>query len=303
MGGLCIARAVGMTTGPLPIISTRGSVLWTLAILAIQWSLGAAHGSEPNRMVDIVQNIRTNEQLYNNLEVVANWSFRINEEFKKEFNPWGLVDQAERTIRNVYQGGMCYLRTDGAQRSLDQRSVSLDLLLGFDGEKTRVVDQGVVANIVDGRIEHASLIRPHALLLDGARVYFPLSVYLEAGDALKGQPLAGPYAKRTRLTVRYESEEVVGGLNCFKVRCETQSNVAPPKGGKASKPRRTTPADVRFIWLATDRNYLPVRTEFYHTAMKVDRPVEVGASMSYAKLRPGYGFRSGLHLRNTTGRA
>ncbi len=303
MNGRIVAQKVDLTTGRFAITSIPGPVLWILAILALPSLLSAVRASEPDRMPDIIQNARTSEQLYANLEVVATWSFHIDEQFNKGLAPSGLVVEAERSIRNVYQNGMCYLRTGGAQRSSNDRSVSLDFHLGYDGEKTRVVDQELVANVVDGPLEDANLIRPHTLLLGGARVYFPLSIYLEAGEALKSQPLARPYAKRIQLTVSYEGEEVVEGLNCFKVRCETQSRAASAKAGKAAKPSQTTPADVRFIWLAIERNYLPVRTEFYHTAMKVNRPVEVGRVDELREIAPGvwFPFRTTLEKYNWKG--
>ncbi|MCI0420767.1 MAG: outer membrane lipoprotein-sorting protein, partial [Acidobacteria bacterium] len=150
-----------------------------------------------------------------------------------------------------------------------------DLFLqGYDGQVTRVVE-GAIANVRQGRFEGCKLYKhafPHNWLLDRAFPCFPLSMWLRGGKELQNHPSAGLY-KNWLQTVTFEKEEVVNDLVCVKIR----ASAVTPKGNTF----------VRFLWLARDRNYLPVKSEFFNHRLSAKLPGEVCEAGDFRELAPG----------------
>jgi hypothetical protein len=149
-------------------------------------------------------------------------------------------------------------------------------LLGYAGDKTRRV-QGDVANLIHGRDDAGrDIFRPHTWILNAAFVHFPLSIWLEGGKTLEKHPNATPYRDDWLQKSTFEKEEVINGLHCFKIRSET-----------LNRDKNTSLNSVRFVWLAPDRNYLPIKTAGYAVSWNRDLPIEVGEVSDFREIAPG----------------
>jgi hypothetical protein len=176
--------------------------------------------------------------------------------------------------RFVYQGDLFFFKREWTTESRSGEVGRFDAVKGFDGEMTRAVEQGKIANLIEGRKEDPRFFRPHNILLKKAFVTFPLSEYLEGGDALK----AYRSYRSFNVTVELLGQEVLDGSRCFKVQVRTWNDgQEPEKGGR------------RLLWLAIDRNYLPIRTEAYASRVG-GKLVEFGRVERLEEIAPGIWF-------------
>jgi thiol-disulfide isomerase/thioredoxin len=82
---------------------------------------------------------------------------------------------------------------------------------------------------------------------------------------------------------RYCGEEVAEGHPCVKLRMDWMAREGAP------------PSSFGVFWLATDRNYLPIKAEYYGGNQGVHRiPLEIGRSLDLREIAPGlwYPFRT-----------
>ncbi len=261
------------------ILNRLVQYLWQIAIISLVFSVDTLSGQTVGSMSELVENVRSNELLYDNLEVRLRSTYRLG---KPDFPRPEYAVSGESSARFVYQEGMLYLRIDYETKDQEGVAQRSDVLQGFDGKTTRLLEQSVLANIREGKVVQTRLFRPHCLILERAGVSFPLSTYLRGGKDLRA---LSPYKNATTL-IRLEGVEVIDGLRCSKVRIGYHLDSWKP--GEE---------DVRYLWLAQERNYLPVRTEFFqHPHREGVRPGEVGTSTDFREISPGvwFPFRSSL---------
>jgi hypothetical protein len=220
----------------------------------------------------IIENVRANEELYQHLEVEMRWSYRLNKE--ATHRPESSLSD-ESTLRCVLQDNLVFIKRTQVAANVAGSSLNLKELYGYDGEMTRRLE-GDVGNLHHGRDEHWGLYRPHTWLLSRAFVVFPLSLWLRGGKDLQNHPLAGGYKNDVIQQTTCEGDEVVDGLKCYRLRCESLNNSKPP-----------TLNTLRFLWLAPDRNYLPVKTVGYAAQLSLKVPVEEGRLSDFREVAPG----------------
>jgi hypothetical protein len=251
---------------PPPRITT--AILCSTAVLWLAPPLCAAD----ERLRPVIENVRANEPLYQNIEAHVTASYQLQD--LDPGNVPGLIKSQSETARTVLQGHLLYFRSDQVDQLGDNTTMPNNLEMGYDGEYTRRV-HGQVANLVHGPDSHDRLFRPHTWLLAGARVTFPLSVWLAGGKELRTYPEAGPYKRLWAQETFYEQEEVVDGLHTVKLRAETRD------------PSSRELITLRYLWLATDRNYLPIKTEAYQANASTTLPVELGRAEDFREVAPG----------------
>ena len=145
-------------------------------------------------------------------------------------------------------------------KTVEGKESHQDLLVAYDGETTRLLDTDSVGNIHDGKFEHSFLYRPHTCLLGRARVDFRLSLYLQGGRTVTSEPSYKDVNVQTSLVGR----EKVNGLDCCKIKIDVWH--------VSERPDQASP---RYLWLAIERNYLPVKTEAYEPLRNKNLPLEV----------------------------
>ncbi|GIW86642.1 MAG: hypothetical protein KatS3mg108_0966 [Isosphaeraceae bacterium] len=239
-----------------------------------------AAGTELTRIVD---NLLSNESLYENLEVRLRTESQLGEPINRL--PIYLA-RGDRSSRFVSQQGMLYVSHDGKDVAVSGEIQDGSYRAGFDGLTTRVVDQESVANIRDGRSPDLSGFRPHTIfLVESAGVDFPLSQFLRGDVFLRSLPRFRDMT--TRIT--YVGDDEIQDLKCHKLRIEYLIDSWTDR----SRPH------VRFLWIAPDRNYLAVRTEFFQSPWNEnDDPMEVGWVEDLREIAPGvwFPFRSVLRV-------
>jgi hypothetical protein len=235
----------------------------------------------------IIDNVKANEALYANFDTEAVLTFTLGESEGKE--PAYMISRSEAIVQSVVQNGRTYFRRSEETRDKgDQRHV-YGRLEGFDGKTTRVVarhesvgETGVVANIIDGRAPQQAQLHAHSLMLrQTANVDFPLSAYLSGTKSVKSY---SSY-KNFNVTVEVVGRENVEGLDCWKLRIFTWSDGAKPSSG-----------DTRLLWLAIEKNYLPVRTEGYSPRAN-GKLVEKGTVDGFTELSTGIWFPMNIEIK------
>lgn len=248
-----IAAILGQGSRRSKLAATRRSHRFILAIAAAA-SIGAGGAAADDTMTKIVENVRANEALYCNIETVIHKTYKLG-------RPKILIDDFTKTesrkSRVVLQGELTYLRIDGHSEAVGKASQNLDTLQGYDGLTTRVVEQDAFANIHDGkftdyRIGHAD---PYTMQFQRFGIGIPLSTFLQGTPGIRKQK----GFEKHNLEVTFEGEEVVDGLRCQKVRCRSWPD---------SWEGPTDSVGHWDLWLAVDRNYLPIRNELFLGRMK-----------------------------------
>lgn len=175
------------------------------------------------------------------------------------------LKSSDAKIRHVSQGDLLYYRRDQEAFGANGPFGNLDELLGYDGQTTRILEQGLVANVVEGRKENVFMPRPHTMALHNSLVKTALSEFLAAKE----------YAHGITHTLKVLGEERCDGFRCVKLRDDY---------GKPS------PTGYRLIWLAVDRNYIPIRCDSYRTMWSEKVPRASGHVTELREIAPGVWF-------------
>lgn len=263
------------------LLRIAAAVLFGVMVLTLVPPIRAAD----ERLQRVIDNVRTYEALYQNIEAYITRSYKLRDPDElKLFDPPVpgsppdgspiMVKSFTETARTVLQGRFLYFRKDKKSLLSNNTTKSYTLEMGYDGEYTRKA-QTRVANLVRGLDGHEQLFRPHTWLLQGASVVCPLSVWLTGGEELRTYPGAGLYRSSWAVETFYEGEEMVDGLHTVKLRA---------KGTSRSTGKLITR---RFLWLAVDRNYIPIKTVAYNSATSLTLPKEVGRLTDLREIAPG----------------
>ncbi len=218
----------------------------------------------------IINAVREQEQRYRNLEYVVRQEYFFRSDHP--LHPWSIIGDGTpektlppppmetsprvvETIHVVHQGDLVSFRLDRTARTTEGMQPAHRSESAYDGTRTVSVEQGHSANIHLSRYEASQVVPPHVWAMQQLGVNFPLSVFLEGGDALHSHPKVrrGPNPGwYTFFRAETESEpleiETVGGRRCVKVRMLRRYG-----------PRRRP--DKYLLWLAVDRNYLCVKSQ------------------------------------------
>src|SRR5690606_11417737 len=118
-------------------------------------------------------------------------------------------------------------------------------------------------NIIEGRADDEKVLHPHMLLMRHTRQVIPLSIYMKGDSAIKAYP-HGRVPEGMHVDVQYLGEEVREDLLCHVIWITNEFNESKE------------PHDRRVVWLAEDRNYLPVHQEAY--TFRLSERIPVGES-------------------------
>ena len=207
---------------------------------------------ERAKLDEVVARVREQERRYEDLEVEARVAYRHvgTDRFME-----GIITEQSNELRSVLRGELAYFTGKGSSITAGGDRSEGAGLQAFDGRWTR----GFFRNSQGGRENHfASLrkggggksegrhdgipvLRPHTFLVRDDYIYGPLS-----------ELLVSPWhdkVNKYRLRFRYCGEEVLDGHPCVKIRGDVLI-------GEGDRPHNSMA-----FWLATDRNYLPIKME------------------------------------------
>jgi hypothetical protein len=263
MHGLALCLLCGMIPHACEAAPARG-----------QFALLAAQSGSPDAIMNaIIENVQANEALYENLEIVSSKTYRLIDGAMAPQNAAATIFGQSRI---VYQHGLLFIKHDENLKGADGKQYDQGFLEGYDGKSTRVVEQGRVANIRNDKLDELRLIRPHCLAIQSQ---VPLSVFLRGGEGMRKHP----WYRNASITSRYVRDEMCFGLRCHKVRIDLTPDSWKPTDG--------THYWFQNLWLAIDRNFLPIRSEGYLDIQKDgESPIEIGVADDLREIAPGVWF-------------
>ncbi len=252
----------------------RALSLLTYVVVSLSFA-GVVQALAGDEFTTLIENVRANEHLYDNIEMRLEYRMRTGNPTKPI--PETVKSGLEKKLY-VRQGGLVRNEDSDSYLTIAGKSSASKFDLGYDGETMRMVRDGNIANISDGPYDDV-IASPHTLILRKAFVAFPLSVYLAGGNALHS---FASYRNRD-VQASYIGEDVVDGFHCSKVLVETAM-----KGRKASTKR--------YLWLAHERNELPVRSVGYALNYSAALPIEDVRVTRFEEIKKGIWYPMGIQF-------
>jgi hypothetical protein len=249
--------------------------------IAFLFLLGShtAKAEDPVTMATIVEAVKKNEALYADMDVTLRTHYTTGD--RKPGIPVNsnMVINVLQELETHYvsQGPLFRLEIKGHALGADGRKFSRDRIRAYDGATTRLYDQNAIGNLIKGRSEDSAFIRPHMLPLRNIHLAVPLSTYLAGQEAMAATP-DGRRKAKLGLTLEnsYQGISEYQGMKCHKVLITTLSSGVPH--------------DRWELWLAEERNYLPVRMLGYTFRISDTLPVGEGTLGDLREIKPGLWF-------------
>lgn len=265
---------------------SRLCALFRLATLGVA-TLAGAYLARPSpaaemTLEEIIQAVRENELLYANIDVTFRDSFELltDEQPSKGRSQNGTMElrftkSSTSSSRFVSQDQWFRYEEDSRFTTTTNEEGTHLHVSGFDGETTRLYTG--FANIVKGYKPAGIPLWPHNMLLRMLGRCEHLSSYL-GGDAAISRDPYGYTSSETERTTEYVGPAVFQGLRCQVVR----SVVRVWGGGEA--------VNHGDLWLAEDRNFIPVRVVGYEHRISATEPTGESVVLQWKELKPGIWF-------------
>jgi len=196
----------------------------------------------------------------------------------------GLTAAMETTLRSVVSGNRTFVSEEQQSRSAGGRTSSNSVRECYDGQQGREwsrflsTPDGSPQDWVRfhlGFPDYTRLVRAHNMIFDthlAGQFGKSLSTLLHSGWLNRRQ--------KVPLAVEYVGDERAGGLYCYKLKC-TESNPsvkdAKMQGGW-------------YLWLARDRNLIPVRLEWFEPGWSLKLPSGIHYVEDMREIRLGLWF-------------
>jgi hypothetical protein len=240
----------------------------------------------------VTENVLSSERLYQDVDV----------EFREEYSLFGdpvemsvgnkrfaQVSAESSDIRYVSQRGKFRItykqnkQAAGIGGNLNMVSTRM-----FDGDITRLFmteqnGKPGIANEIAGRENDLKVVRPHMFLLRDAMLALPLSTYMEGDNAVKSFGLKET-PSNLKVEVEYKGAAEFDGLNCHIVWISHVTR----NSGEAN--------DRWVLWLAEDRNFIPVHRESFTFRFSKTIPIGNGTVSSWQEVGKGVWFPSEVRL-------
>jgi hypothetical protein len=252
-----------------------------------------AEQSRSTTLEEIIAKVRISEAQFDNYDLTLAETYRHDEEnnpLLESNSVWHVLRQT--TDRSVLTQGKFFRDERSAVNDERLETSSRHLTLAFDGTWRRQLSNDRLndrpqssASLQKGAGGRLTFYRPHlTALLPTATEGRSLADFLAN---LPVEPRAGG-----QLQVEYMGDEVMSGLVCHKIRVNRilDQSVGP---------------DVSTVlWLARDRNYLPIRREIYNYNRSAKLPAGIAVVDQLREARPGVWFpvrACRLNLRTAEG--
>jgi beta-lactamase regulating signal transducer with metallopeptidase domain/thiol-disulfide isomerase/thioredoxin len=244
---------------------------------------------EKAKLEEVIVKVREQELRYADLEVKARVDYKhVGSDMLMD----GTITGRTEADRSVLRGALAYFTEHGSYTTLGGVRREQNEVQAFDGQWTREFHRSVRddqqerrnaslrkggGGKAEGRHDGIRVLRPHTFLVRDDWLYGPLA-----------DLLVSPWHDKTNkyhLRFRYCGEEDIDGHPCVKLRGEVTTREGQP------------PSSLMAFWLATDRNFIPIKLEHYGGNFGLP-PMPSGISRcdDFREIAPGvwYPFRSTL---------
>lgn len=234
-------------------------------------------------LADVIKEVQSNETLYKNLEIEANYEYDspfIRESVeasggkKKEDSPKFYAGQSYQW-RSVSQGEMFRVDRQGNGTGTEGEKLNANRINGFDGHSSKLLEQDGYGNIAKFAIAEPDLVRPHMLLLKPFKILAPLSTFLSGTDSLMAHPNSG-WKSHWSLQVSMLQEEIVDGSPTYVLKLDNLI--------------RGTAHDGYKLWLSKEHNCIPVQFHAYTYRFSETQPLSKGTVTDWIKVEDGVWF-------------
>ena len=231
-----------------------------------------AKAAEGTTLASILKRLAEEENRYTRLEILATTRY---EQFGDRIVGSSIVWRYSQRERSVVEGDRIYYEEEQKTNHFTGQVDTLLLRQAYDGQWSRIYTEHTEpqqepqtsASLDFGGTGGLRPIRPHTILLHDDRVFSQLlSAYLTSGWFDAGDKYA--------MTIEYVGDEEIDSLHCHKLKCVVPINGNP------------TPVFF-FLWLARDRNLLPVRHEWREPARSGKVPTGISFVEDLREIRPG----------------
>lgn len=244
---------------------------WLFRLSFILWIGRSAFGEGLAGAADltsIIKDLRSFEQLYKYHDITVEYRH-------KQYRPTPLPKQmitndGAATVQSVVQGSRFRSTKQGHALAADGKRHSLKYVRGYDGSVTRT-NTGSAFTIADEPTPSMETLYPHAMVLCSVWGY-PLSILYDKPEVIRSHPNAFIW-HNADLEHRYAGMETVRGLACHRI----ETRLHDQRNGSRFVSKLVT------VWLARDRNLLPVRSEAAYAGME-DAPYVVGEIDSFQQV-------------------
>jgi len=223
--------------------------------------------AEETQLMALLEKISANEVLYKNLEYRKKKEMLcvLPDYITKGPKGKNLFKKLERISHNVFQNELYSFQESVSGLSFTGQKSVFRIRSTYDGTLSRQVENSDV-RLIPRKEPLPRMYRPHMFILGKHARGKSLAEYLSCGKS-------GGYF----LNVIYEGEEVVQELDCHRIRVESWV--------KGQKTR-----DYWLMWLAPERNYIPVRGVGYAIGYSESIPLEIVNVTDWKELAPDVWF-------------
>jgi len=241
--------------------SARMSPALIFCLCTVFFSTKIARGADLPKLAEVISKIAANEALFSDLDLRVDRQYDL---VKQDPTLRGsLVRSQQTTVRCVYQEGLIFASAHTTGVTVDGTPVRHVQLGGFDGTDTRTVSDGRSSTRA-GYQPFFGQVLPHTVLFGRSGIgNFRLSKQLVQAKTQRGSDLK----------VIVDGTEAIGDLACVRLRCDMA--------------RRGRPESYRLVWLATDRNFLPVKVASYALSDRGAFLVEEAEARELTEVEPG----------------
>lgn len=218
----------------------------------------------------IAAKVAENESLYRDIDVTYQSEYRLARLAQGQ-----LIQDELRTVHVVRQKAMHRIAITTRAATAKLATTRVDVA-AYDGEATLIRKGNLTEKFMGARPMWSEAYFPHLWAIAPLWDNFPLSAAIAGGKVWEKATAGDSTYKGCTLAARVANETAtVAGEPCVVVRTEL---TRPPRGRVSS---------VRVYWLATRKNYLPIKTEKFAVGYSGTLPIEVVECGDFRELRKG----------------
>ncbi len=249
------------------------------ALVVVVAAASSVAAAEEIAVEELIRQVEAAEKLYADCDVTVKMTYARSEDAPPPTVELPIVERKTGDIRCVFQNGMMHLEATVQLTCMGRdRDSSYVRTRLYDGVVTRLCE-GAIVNIIDGPPADDHVFRPHTVLFQDMGYPVPLSIHMQGGAALLKSPGGKGFpADARRIECVCLGESKWESHPCVRIAIRHIST----RSGKLW--------DEFVIWLATDRNYLPIHYVGYSYRWSSDLAYNEGSVVEFKELTPGVWF-------------